>query len=169
MIRRPPRSTLFPYTTLFRSPRGLASREASSATAARRSPGANGRGAALHARGTRPAALRGAELQEPVEVKRKPRGGNLPPETADQVIVAPAASDLGAHPVHIDVEDQACVILHPADLPHVQQERAAQAGCRHPRPHFAQPGERSAAILGRRRSEERRVGKECRSRWSPYH
>src|SRR2546430_12588890 len=25
MIRRPPRSTLFPYTTLFRSPRGLPS------------------------------------------------------------------------------------------------------------------------------------------------
>ena len=24
-------------------------------------------------------------------------------------------------------------------------------------------------ILGRMRSEERRVGKECRSRWSPYH
>src|ERR1017187_6895911 len=24
-------------------------------------------------------------------------------------------------------------------------------------------------ILERRRSEERRVGKECRSRWSPYH
>src|SRR2546422_7377747 len=24
MIRRPPRSTLFPYTTLFRSPRGMA-------------------------------------------------------------------------------------------------------------------------------------------------
>ena len=23
--------------------------------------------------------------------------------------------------------------------------------------------------LGRSRSEERRVGKECRSRWSPYH
>ena len=23
--------------------------------------------------------------------------------------------------------------------------------------------------LGRMRSEERRVGKECRSRWSPYH
>src|SRR5215211_5043483 len=26
-----------------------------------------------------------------------------------------------------------------------------------------------AAELGRERSEERRVGKECRSRWSPYH
>ena len=27
----------------------------------------------------------------------------------------------------------------------------------------------SGAIAGHRRSEERRVGKECRSRWSPYH
>src|SRR5260370_8575027 len=26
-----------------------------------------------------------------------------------------------------------------------------------------------AEMLGRKRSEERRVGKECRSRWSPYH
>ena len=25
------------------------------------------------------------------------------------------------------------------------------------------------SILGPNRSEERRVGKECRSRWSPYH
>ena len=24
-------------------------------------------------------------------------------------------------------------------------------------------------VLGEQRSEERRVGKECRSRWSPYH
>src|SRR3712207_3452675 len=33
-------------------------------------------------------------------------------------------------------------------------------------------GERKATVTGdggRRRSEERRVGKECRSRWSPYH
>src|SRR2546422_8422118 len=28
---------------------------------------------------------------------------------------------------------------------------------------------RVAATLGAVRSEERRVGKECRSRWSPYH
>src|SRR2546425_4501193 len=27
----------------------------------------------------------------------------------------------------------------------------------------------AAAIAGRLRSEERRVGEECRSRWSPYH
>ena len=25
------------------------------------------------------------------------------------------------------------------------------------------------ALVGENRSEERRVGKECRSRWSPYH
>src|SRR3712207_939569 len=30
-------------------------------------------------------------------------------------------------------------------------------------------GGRRAIPLSRRRSEERRVGKECRSRWSPYH
>src|SRR2546427_1189709 len=29
--------------------------------------------------------------------------------------------------------------------------------------------DRSAAAAERARSEERRVGKECRSRWSPYH
>src|SRR2546427_9070745 len=33
MIRRPPRSTLFPYTTLFRSPRGTRARAASACRA----------------------------------------------------------------------------------------------------------------------------------------
>src|SRR5256884_9658192 len=39
---------------------------------------------------------------------------------------------------------------------------------RHPKLHFpgARPGREE---LERTRSEERRVGKECRSRWSPYH
>ena len=27
----------------------------------------------------------------------------------------------------------------------------------------------AGAVKGKKRSEERRVGKECRSRWSPYH
>src|SRR2546430_5982504 len=30
-------------------------------------------------------------------------------------------------------------------------------------------GAQELGIYGRARSEERRVGKECRSRWSPYH
>src|SRR5260370_25350259 len=33
----------------------------------------------------------------------------------------------------------------------------------------SQAAQRARAILELRRSEERRVGKECRSRWSPYH
>ena len=31
------------------------------------------------------------------------------------------------------------------------------------------PGDELLLINGTGRSEERRVGKECRSRWSPYH
>ena len=30
-------------------------------------------------------------------------------------------------------------------------------------------GKEKLEIVGKMRSEERRVGKECRSRWSPYH
>src|SRR2546427_6506406 len=32
-----------------------------------------------------------------------------------------------------------------------------------------QPGKQLCRVRQRGRSEERRVGKECRSRWSPYH
>ena len=39
--------------------------------------------------------------------------------------------------------------------------------------HFGEGGDESLAVAGlvdaHERSEERRVGKECRSRWSPYH
>ena len=35
--------------------------------------------------------------------------------------------------------------------------------------HFEAVKRWKAAVPGRKRSEERRVGKECRSRWSPYH
>jgi len=31
------------------------------------------------------------------------------------------------------------------------------------------PGQHGQGRKGKLRSEERRVGKECRSRWSPYH
>src|SRR2546430_12153836 len=43
MIRRPPRSTLFPYTTLFRSPRGRTRKRVSSTEKARRARGLGGR------------------------------------------------------------------------------------------------------------------------------
>src|SRR2546422_6932486 len=34
---------------------------------------------------------------------------------------------------------------------------------------FARLGGRPVGVVANQRSEERRVGKECRSRWSPYH
>src|SRR5690242_21574742 len=43
MIRRPPRSTLFPYTTLFRSPRACRARTASSRRRVGRAGGSDGR------------------------------------------------------------------------------------------------------------------------------
>src|SRR2546425_11433181 len=43
------------------------------------------------------------------------------------------------------------------------QSRAPRAGAWPPPPHRLHPGRTDG------RSEERRVGKECRSRWSPYH
>src|SRR3712207_9107497 len=101
MIRRPPRSTLFPYTTLFRSDRE--------------------RGEGPH----------GEELGLPVLERREP-------EIAAAQVAEPADRRLF-------VLELVGVVLAPPR--HGLREPA-------PDPH---------------RSEERRVGKECRSRWSPYH
>src|SRR6478672_13442620 len=46
-----------------------------------------------------------------------------------------------------------------SDLPTAAASRCARA----------RSGRRRASVRQRGRSEERRVGKECRSRWSPYH
>src|SRR2546427_2270607 len=52
-----------------------------------------------------------------------------------------------------------------AERPAAHRGEAARVG------RLAGPGDAAAAWRGRERdrSEERRVGKECRSRWSPYH
>src|SRR3712207_9360671 len=104
MIRRPPRSTLFPYTTLFRSLQSL----------------------------------------EALDVERHD-------QTAPQV----AQLALVVVEREVDLLDGGARILE--------------------RPHCSLHGggdpvvDRVAAQVGAVRSEERRVGKECRSRWSPYH
>jgi len=53
-------------------------------------------------------------------------------------------------------------------MPTVDYERHGRAYTRHRRPD-PRIAARIHAALGDARSEERRVGKECRSRWSPYH
>src|SRR3989449_9340885 len=106
MIRRPPRSTLFPYTTLFRS---------------------------LDIEGRTPTPLHGA-LDVVAELADVPG----PRVRAHQV--ARRRTDL-AH-----------------RFPVLRVERPQEA--------LAQE-QHVFSALPQRRSEERRVGKECRSRWSP--
>src|SRR3989454_11213920 len=102
MIRRPPRSTLFPYTTLFRS----------------------------------------RQLEDALE-----RAG------AAQLWVAPSCSLLHV-PIDLDLETRLDSELK-GWLAFAKQKLVEVATL--------------ARALREGRSEERRVGKECRSRWSPYH
>jgi hypothetical protein len=55
-------------------------------------------------------------------------------------------------------EPQACVTNNGHSSPFFQLQRGVRQGC-----------PLSAYLFIMVRSEERRVGKECRSRWSPYH
>src|SRR2546426_12517810 len=103
MIRRPPRSTLFPYTTLFRSSR------------------ARGRLLVVAA----------------ITLATTAHVGS--PDTYFEGAAGP-------YPVRI-------IVRNPGVVPGL-----VQISVRLLAPRSVQ-----------RRSEERRVGKECRSRWSPYH
>src|SRR2546430_17721400 len=99
MIRRPPRSTLFPYTTLFRSGRRAGAGERMTSTAS-----------------------------VPTHAVAVPTFGKF---------FLPGPTDV--HPEVLEAMIRPMV------------------------------GHRSSAMEKLLRSEERRVGKECRSRWSPYH
>src|SRR2546425_10898796 len=102
MIRRPPRSTLFPYTTLFRS----------TATALDR--------------------------------------------------LSPPLTTLG-----VDVEDGRVILKR--EITGEGRSRVWVNGSPATVGVLAQLGALLVDLHGQHRSEERRVGKECRSRWSPYH
>src|SRR5690349_23457493 len=92
MIRRPPRSTLFPYTTLFRSPgRRSAEREARARAHRRRALARGGRGAGRDRKSTR---LNSSHVEISYAVfclkKKKPQSIRADPRTtADrrQVVV----------------------------------------------------------------------------------
>src|SRR2546422_9286250 len=134
MIRRPPRSTLFPYTTLFRSrePLGSTDRGGEEQQRERWEKGGDER------HGVLPERRRWVAAAKPGPVTRRPE------EVVQRVAV------------DHDVAGR---------LQREHQEYSEGEGelagprCRTPQ---RDRHERS-------RSEERRVGKECRSRWSPYH
>src|SRR2546422_268682 len=58
-------------------------------------------------------------------------------------------------PLEASLAPEACGTCHPAQL--ADWRSSLHAGSMGP------------GVAGQLRSEERRVGKECRSRWSPYH
>src|SRR2546427_3220761 len=132
MIRRPPRSTLFPYTTLFRS------------------------GFVLKTQA-------GEDLAQAIQ--QVSRGGFYVGAGVSQAVVdacrAAAVEDRG----RLTSRERQVVQLV-AEGKSTKQVAALLAIT----PKTAE-FHRSRAMkkLNIHRSEERRVGKECRSRWSPYH
>src|SRR3712207_9549780 len=117
MIRRPPRSTLFPYTTLFRSA---------------------------------PATI--ARLREVI---------GEPPADLDE------RAPIVARPGDALEVDEAEVVCEDGEVRHVDGELPEDFPLGY---HWLQtPEGRRRRLIVSPRSEERRVGKECRSRWSPYH
>src|SRR3989449_10496867 len=129
MIRRPPRSTLFPYTTLFRS--RVVAHEPLAQLAAH----------VMH---------RGRMVREQLEDPNPlvHAVASLKPDT--QHLLLPFIM----RPL---VELKVAALPGPLDAPAGEDAR-----------HVDHVLLRVAAVHAER-SEERRVGKECRSRWSPYH
>src|SRR2546422_8653439 len=180
MIRRPPRSTLFPYTTLFRSLYGfvlpfLISVGVPPDPCARAGPAkSSGPSAATRARATMvlrvmvPSCKR-VDYTLPKATVR-PSGSS--PEAGEPGPGEPERSrDAPRHRVHEDDQEDAIDgpgrglgnLLGPVG--HELDEQPAEDGARDRR----EPTDDDADEERDRRSEERRVGKECRSRWSPYH
>src|SRR3989449_11782756 len=133
MIRRPPRSTLFPYTTLFRSLSLWACATSSNRITEYLS------GFQLPPDGAQPVAL---------------------PLTAGLVVVLPE-DELGK-PTTPSREMLQAV----AERLQKEIQTSPNLVIQQVFPSITIP---ASGLHGLDRSEERRVGKECRSRWSPYH
>src|SRR3712207_7728983 len=153
MIRRPPRATLFPYTTLFRS-RGCAA-EGTIAAGGPQAADPHQRGSGPLRAGEAiildifPRAQEGRYHADMTRTFVKGEPGDGLEKMYDAVLEAQEAalSMIRAGVNGRDVHDKVSDILH---------EKGYKTG-----KHDQRPGEP--------RSEERRAGKECRSRWSPYH
>src|SRR3712207_7972259 len=130
MIRRPPRSTLFPYTTLFRSWNRLVSVVEEQARALMRTSFTSV---------VREAGDLSAGLFD--------RRGRM---VAQAVTGTPGHVNAMATSAHHFLEAFPAETLGPGDALVTNH-----------------PWQTSGHLNDR--SEERRVGKECRSRWSPYH
>src|SRR2546430_14356384 len=155
MIRRPPRSTLFPYTTLFRSPF-----EALVKLGAEKKPqfdfGENG-----------------LDAEQKIDTEKHEALGTCPVCHKGQVYVL----DRSCACENAITTPRTCTfrisknILH-REIPKEQVQKLITTGRTDLLHKFISKKGRAFSAylkLENGRSEERRVGKECRSRWSPYH
>src|SRR2546422_11156624 len=166
MIRRPPRSTLFPYTTLFRS------RVVNLwADAANESVGFTVRDSS-----GKPAELAWGSSGAVVARSAQTRSVSYALELPSAVRVGLFL--LGSMRVERDLQYAARDTLPldatpfpPPELSGLVRQVRKLKPAEQAR-HLSLLGVRTIEALRARllpRSEERRVGKECRSRWSPYH
>ena len=159
MIRRPPRSTLFPYTTLFRSqhikaPIGgeINLSDYVIGISDFRHVGyrpANGKVRVVGLVG--PTDNSGAVIYE--KWSAEPETPKTPDATSKPVNDPNAPAEANQLP------DKHEPVVTETPYPTIEIPRAA-----HPETRLNH-SDRQTVL----RSEERRVGKECRSRWSPYH
>src|SRR2546425_4004654 len=153
MIRRPPRSTLFPYTTLFRSIWAWSRRRASA------------RGDGGRPRSVTPPLLEVCGITKRFGGLHVLRGVNLSVGAGElRCIIGPNGCGkttlfniiTGAFPANAGT-----VRFRGENITGRSPHVISRLGIARK---FQVPG-----IYPTLRSEERRVGKECRSRWSPYH
>src|SRR3712207_7856374 len=172
MIRRPPRSTLFPYTTLFRSIRKMV---------------------VAMSRDIRVLVIKLADRlhnMRTLHYLRPDKQSRIASETLE--IFAPLAHRLGMNAIKWELEDLAFATLHPKVYDEIVRLVAEAAPSRDDylsriieqvqsdlraakikadvtgRPKHYYSIYQKMIVRGRDfsdRSEERRVGKECRSRW----
>src|SRR2546429_2054426 len=153
MIRRPPRSTLFPYTTLFRSPHIVTRRfELLSFRGSFFIDGHQGeRKFAIRAQSCAPAypgrwrrRLLGRRRRGVLQLADEPVAALRQGFDETRLLLAVAQS----HAQLLDGRVEAVLEVHKR---------------------VSGPEPLLELLACDDRSEERRVGKECRSRWSPYH
>ena len=169
MIRRPPRSTLFPYTTLFRShgaglPRWKADKVSAfhvdfvwSENLARRHLSSQQRACSAVLFEQFHSEMRKTAAKRKAQAKGKPRGEK-----------ASVPQNFGEERRRHDGEtDEQLAKAHGTNRQYVSDARRTLK--EDPNKFRAVHSGKDTLAAAKPRSEERRVGKECRSRWSPYH
>src|SRR2546426_10811217 len=178
MIRRPPRSTLFPYTTLFRSlddpdlegdagPEGRLLEDQRHRAAGERRAAPSRLPALLEVRGE----LEYLERRVARQVRRREKVAHHALGRSAVSTISSARSQWSSSMIRGGTRRST---FSPADRtrsPAFRQAsrmgltgRSSSTPMSRPRPRTSRIPTGPCA-----RSEERRVGKECRSRWSPYH